>query len=200
VITIDGTEILPGGAAAPSLYAIGYQLSKLPRYGGATIGHWTVLHHSYAAMYYAAMWRPKETWLSIHALLHDAHEAITGDVPRGWKTDDLRTYQHELDQRIYTSLHISTPDLLTARLVKTIDNQLGYNEAQVYAPQTAPVILREGINPQDAHGPKAVKYAETELSMRRYNSEKCGTMYASMVKELLKSMEMHDSEPAPETC
>jgi len=34
-------------------------------------------------------------------LLHDAHEAITGDVPTDVKGDDLRALQSELDDRIY---------------------------------------------------------------------------------------------------
>ncbi len=202
MITISGRNIQRDNHLAPSLYDIGYHCSKQPRFGGATTGHWTVLHHLFAAMLYAYDWRPKQPQLHLYAALHDAHESITSDVPQPWKTDDLRALQQDLDRRIYAMLKIPGPDLMTERMVKTIDNQLVYNEAQVYAPQVAAAILvpgpnyRDSINQLDTRGPKAVKEAELYLARARYDAKKCGQLYEQLITNILKRIEEDDHKGA----
>src|SRR2546427_6773735 len=164
MITTSNVNITRENGAAPTLYDIGYALSKMPRFGGHTVRHWTVLHHLYACAQYAHL-SGGSTKVQIHALLHDAHEAVTGDIPQPWKTDDMRVLQKELDVRIFNSLHLSLPDLVTERIVKQIDNQMVYAEAQWACPQVAAAIIRPGpnyrdsINPSDSKGALAIQRA-----------------------------------------
>jgi len=201
MITISGIDVTPDNHLAPTLYDIGYHCSKLPRFGGATTGHWTVLHHLLAAFQYAVDWQPENRVLQLHAVLHDAHEAITGDMPKPWKTDDLRMLQADLDRRIFAGLGLSAPGLMTGRLVKQIDNQLAYNEAQVYAPQVAKVMLENPnfseINPIDITGPRAVKAAGSWLTIMRFNAKKCGEAYEIIVKTLIEEMQHAKPATAP---
>lgn len=164
MITTSNINITRENGNAPTLYDIGYALSKMPRFGGHTVKNWTVLHHLYACAQYAHL-SGGSVKVQIYALLHDAHEAVTGDIPQPWKTDDTRALQKELDVRIYNSLHLSLPDMVTERTVKQIDNQMVYDEARWCCPQVAAAILRPGpnycdsINPQDRNGGLAVQKA-----------------------------------------
>jgi hypothetical protein len=57
---------------------IARQLGKLCRYAGATPDHWSVARHS---LLVAAL-APDDPTHKMAALLHDAHEALTGDILR----------------------------------------------------------------------------------------------------------------------
>lgn len=178
MITISGADLTPGNGAAPTLYDIGYSLSKVPRFGGHTIKHWTVLHHLYACAQYASL-TGGDVKLQLYALLHDAHEAVTGDIPQPWKTDDMKNLQGELDVRLYHSLHLSLPSLVIDRRVKQIDNQMVYDEALYACPQVAAAIIKPGpnfrdsINPSDLKGKQAVLRAHNMLSEIIMDPIKC---------------------------
>lgn len=140
MITATGTVVSPGGDNAPSLYDIGWNLSRIPRYVGGTPEPWSVLQHSYACAQYA-----RETGgaprVQLHALLHDAHEAVTGDIPYPWKSPDMSAFQEELDRRIFASLFIAGPTPDEAALVKKADEAILFAESKlVGGPNTFHVI------------------------------------------------------------
>lgn len=148
MITISGREIVPGGYDAPSLYDIGYSLSRVPRFGGHTTLPWSVLQHLLACSAYAAA-RGYGATTALYALLHDAHEAVISDIPRPWKTEDMRMHQHELDVRLYHSLGISVPDLFTERLVKGADEIVALAEAAVLGPPGSVKAVGGGNPPNE---------------------------------------------------
>lgn len=82
-------------------------LAKLCRFGGATNTHYSVAQHSVlVADIVAARFPTGGPEAALYALLHDAHEMITGDIPApvkdylhraiGWKL--LDAFEHDLDE------------------------------------------------------------------------------------------------------
>jgi hypothetical protein len=122
-------------------------------------------------------------------MLHDAHEAVTSDIPQPWKTDDMRELQRQLDVRLYGSLNISQPDLITQRTIHQIDNQLVYHEAVQVAPQIAPFIVRPGDNFRDSINridPIAEEAISKCIDWNTYMSpEYWGENYQYQVEEML---------------
>jgi hypothetical protein len=70
----------------------------------------------------------------LYCLLHDAHEAITGDVPTDWKVPEMTALQHELDRRIYRSLGVPEPSMASLRLVAEIDRAVLMAEGKLIGP------------------------------------------------------------------
>lgn len=179
--------MLQEGAAAPTLYDIGYALSQVPRFCGHTTERWTVLHHLYACAIYAEPFGAK---VQLHAALHDAHEAVTSDIPQPWKTEDMRTLQQELDTRLFHSLHLRPPSREVDIHVHRIDNQMVYTEAVLFAPQVAEVILipgdnfREGIHPNDEDAFLSVRAAQ--VAVGDSTPDECGKAYESFVRLLME--------------
>lgn len=190
MITISGQNLTRDGSNAPTLYDIGYALSQVPRFGGHTTRRWTVLNHLYAAWHYADA--KEDANVALHCLLHDAHEAITSDIPQPWKTEDMREIQQRLDVRIYHSLKLRQPDGFTARVIHQIDNQLVYAEAKQFAPQVAAEILkpgdnfRDGINTTDAVSDAAVDWAGRLLV--GLSPDDCGNLYRGSVEMAIKEV------------
>jgi hypothetical protein len=90
-----GEKITP-----PSIPDIGLALSRVPRFGGHTRRPWTVAHHVLWLDDYART-RGANDDIRLGILLHDAHEAVTGDIPTHFKTPDMRGLQRDLDRAIY---------------------------------------------------------------------------------------------------
>jgi len=169
MITITGRDIALNGTDVPSLYDMGYSLIQTPRFAGYTTQKYSVLHHLLGCWQYAIRTKLGDK-VALYALIHDAHESMTGDISQPWKTDDMRELQAELDNRIYQALQIRPPDGETARTIKRIDNQMVYAEAVIVAPQVAAAILKPGdnfrdsINPSDTDAEGAVYTAITMFS------------------------------------
>jgi hypothetical protein len=128
--------------------------------------------------------------VQLYAILHDAHEAITGDIPQPWKTDDMRALQQNLDYRIWSSLKLSQPDLVTQRTIHQIDNQMVYHEATHVAPQVAEAIREPGPNFRDSiqviddDARVAVQeWLPYEIS---FHPERWGKTYKNIVEELIR--------------
>lgn len=102
-LTITGELVLPGNEVAPSLTAIAVGLARRPRWAGQVNGPMCVLAHSLIV----ANLCPRE--YTIDGLLHDAAEAILGDIPTTWKTDADRAREADLMRRIYSSLKREWP-------------------------------------------------------------------------------------------
>ncbi|HET7111694.1 MAG TPA: hypothetical protein VFI41_12550 [Gemmatimonadales bacterium] len=138
MLTQSGIEIIPGGGNAPALQDIAVGLGRMPRFAGQTRGWWSVLHHSFVVELFLRMsmggggsgpfYRP----IRLAALLHDAHEAVTGDVPTTWKTADLKERQRALDVRIGERYGV---DLLAAHsLISQADRAALLAEGQLVGP------------------------------------------------------------------
>lgn len=145
--TFTGREVDPHNRTGPSLTDIAVSLGRHPRFGGmGKAYHWTVLHHSLAAQRLAvACGYGHKTRLL--ALLHDAHEAITGDIPTDWKTPDIREHQDSIDDRIFEEIGVEFTHLEYDR-VKLIDWTLLHAEGHAVGPSNwakvypgVPVVL-----------------------------------------------------------
>lgn len=130
MLTQSGILILPDGQDAPALEDIALGLGRMPRFAGQTRGWWSVLHHSFVVDRIITAIR-QEPSLRLAALLHDAHEAVTGDVPTTWKTVDLKERQRQLDLRLaarYNIRHFGHP------LIRTADREALLAEGKLVGP------------------------------------------------------------------
>lgn len=98
-------------------------LGRTLRFGGHANPEWTVLHHS---MLVALLWLRAYGPEGVeHALLHDLHEAITGDIPSPVKAaigrKEIDRVQDELDLRVYKMVESPLPDTTDKALVKIVD-------------------------------------------------------------------------------
>ena len=115
---------LPGTDAKPHPVDVVFHLGRTRRFGGWANPEWTVLHHSMlVSMLYM---RSFGTAGVQDALLHDAHEYVTGDIPTPVKNllgkKEVKALEEHLDTAIKDSLCISlVPDSITDRLVKFCD-------------------------------------------------------------------------------
>src|SRR6266576_743863 len=107
MMTLGGTLVQRDNTAAPDLSDIATALCRQPRFGGHTRVNWSVAEHSLLCAHLARSWYRGA--IELHALLHDAHEAVTGDIPTTWKTDEMRALQAQLDERIYARLKLPQP-------------------------------------------------------------------------------------------
>lgn len=167
MLTLSGRLILPGGDNSPSLEDLVVSLGRIPRFGGQTRRWWPVLLHlmvcdrilrrgleeSGPAVTPAFAARAR-----LLALFHDAHEAVTGDVPTPWKTDETRKQQTQLDHRIHGHLlpevlplkHLDTPQL-TREVIAAVDHRALLAEGLVVGPPGfADLFYPENVDPGDA--------------------------------------------------
>lgn len=138
---------------AMSLQDIATGLSKMPRFGGQTTIPWTVADHVVAAAHYIQNllvmgFRPHGATpnLVAHVLLHDAHEAMTGDIPTSFKTPDMKALQSRLDERIYLSLGLDLPNVDERAIIKEIDKRMLLAEARVVTPLATYERIAEEVN------------------------------------------------------
>lgn len=105
MITQSGVHVFPDGAGVPTLEDIAVGLGRQPRFAGHTQVWWPVLLHSLVCLRIARrMELPVRQ--QIVCLFHDAHECITGDITRYWKTNDMRLHQADLDRRIFGAMGV----------------------------------------------------------------------------------------------
>lgn len=98
IITRSGRIVSPD-EGVPTIADMAYALANVPRFGGYCRQPWTVAQHSCVVAEIIAM-RGWDESVQLAALLHDAHEALTGDVPTPFKTPDMKDLQDKLDERI----------------------------------------------------------------------------------------------------
>jgi hypothetical protein len=148
--TYSGMNIEPGEAtafnAAPPLRDLAIGMYRACRFGGACRTWWSVLQHSLACAEFVERSVSPTGWadgatrpdykykLKLWALLHDAHEAVTSDVPYPYKPQALKDLQHELDERIYTYYGIPLPNETDLDILKEIDRQLVCAEGAIVGP------------------------------------------------------------------
>ncbi len=103
---------------------IARQLGKLCRYAGATPDHWSVARHS---LLVAAL-APDDPEHKMAALLHDAHEAVTGDILRPmsrmlctFSRREIAGTQEVIDRAFYALLNFN-PKAATRKAVAEADD------------------------------------------------------------------------------
>lgn len=102
-LTYTGRVVRPGGTTHPSLIDIAVGMSRQPRFAGQGKHWWSVLDHSLFCDELVKMLDGNQVAAQAHAgwrlavLLHDAHEALTADVPTDFKGLDLKSEQQVLD-------------------------------------------------------------------------------------------------------
>ena len=109
IVTASGREVsLENGV--PCITDIALSLSRQPRFGGHTRRWWTVLDHSLFCEELADHYAEKmhldanqARALRLAALLHDAHESLTADVPSPFKSFGLNARQATFDRRLFDS-------------------------------------------------------------------------------------------------
>lgn len=167
MMTLEGTHVgLDFGA--PSLRDIALGLSRMPRFGGQTLFEWTVADHVVCAtnllrdlIALGLSLHDATRLLPLHVLLHDAHEAMTGDIPTTFKTGDMKTLQAKLDDRLYTALGIPMPNDVEVRTIKSIDSMMLLAEAKVCTPTTTYDKICEEL--EDIARPFAVDIIEQHI-------------------------------------
>lgn len=101
---------------------------KIPRiYGVSGFGEWSVGQHTMATAFLALYWSvfnkytsEKRDRLVTLALLHDAHEAVIGDILPFFKTSEVKEAIAAVQQDILDSF-VVVEDPLFARELKLID-------------------------------------------------------------------------------
>jgi 5'-deoxynucleotidase YfbR-like HD superfamily hydrolase len=121
-------HVIEANSGSPSLDDIAVQLFRVCRYAGATQMFYPVGLHSMIVADLA----PKH--LELEALLHDASEAVIGDIPSPVKTDDMRAIEHVIMSRIWKSLGFSEPSETNHKLIKIADRAALMAEAFIVAP------------------------------------------------------------------
>jgi len=120
MITFDGQCVAPQNHQAPSLEAIALSLGRQCRFGGQTRQWYCVLAHSMLVCDIAGVIPDSAPSLSLACLLHDAGEAVCGDIPTPWKTEADRRREDEILGRIYDSLGLSHMWPLTIDLAEAV--------------------------------------------------------------------------------
>ncbi len=90
-------------SGAPTINSIGVGLGRMVRFCGHTEKYYTVLAHS---MTVAELVPPQ---FGIYGLMHDAQEALVGDVPTPMKTHVARNREYKLLERIYIANGLPWP-------------------------------------------------------------------------------------------
>jgi hypothetical protein len=138
VKTLSGRMVLPA-SGCPTLLDIAIRTGRAARFGGATRGWWSVLHHHLVCRTIAIHNYHYNPHLALYATIHDGHEACSGDTPTTWKTDWLRAAQRSLDRRIYSVLLlVRDPGSVDRAIVKEIDHRALLAEAAVLGPPGFP--------------------------------------------------------------
>lgn len=159
IYTYSGRKVELDGEGAPSLLDIAVQLGRIPRFAGATEDFWTVLQHSLCAEQLGRYWcdqyegivssmepvevsgRPANmrAYIRLACLIHDAHEALIGDIPSPFKSADMHNVQETFDERLYESLGIPHPrnHKEVTSVVTLVDQALLGAEGKMFGPPTS---------------------------------------------------------------
>lgn len=141
MVTASGIRVEPRGymdgqwgESAPGITDIAQGLGRMCRYGGHTTQWWSVLQHSLACRNIALQIHKTNHLLHLYVLWHDAHEAVTADVPSHWKPNEMEELQEELDIRIRRQYGIPEPSEVDRIIIKMVDKVSLYAEAYLFGP------------------------------------------------------------------
>lgn len=125
-------DLIDGGYV-PTVKDIAQGLVGIPRWAGATIRRWTVLHHSLAVCDLIDA-EHDDPALLLHGLWHDAAEFATGDIPSPHKTTEQRWHEQKIMGLLYEkTLRVRPPSEGEAAQVKNFDDRIKWAEARCLA-------------------------------------------------------------------
>lgn len=178
MMTLSGRHItLDDGF--PTLGDVGTGLSRIPRFVGQTVvPGYSVAHHSYL-VYEIARSQCFPTEIYLHALLHDAHEMMTGDICTTFKTRDMKRLQARLDKRIYAGFGLPQPRLGDRELVRFYDSMALLAEAYILTPAPTYERIAEECN---AH--VNPHYAELVDWVRQWDANQAKARFEMAAEEL----------------
>jgi hypothetical protein len=107
---------------SPSIQDIAVSLGRICRYAGGCVRFFPVLLHSFVVADLV------EQDAKIYALLHDATESIVGDIPRGFKTDEIADVEDLMFEKILRAQQLPLPTAEQWMSVKYADNQALFGE------------------------------------------------------------------------
>lgn len=136
--TYTGRQVSPEGGA-PSLEDIAWQLLHVCRYAGACRVNYTVGIHSMLVADFVAEFHPH---LVFPALLHDGTEACVGDIPKPFKSKEMRHVEDILMDRIWESFGIPALSQEDYKIIKYGDMRALCAEADLIGP---PGLVADGI-------------------------------------------------------
>lgn len=148
-VRIEPSSKFPQFNGVPGLTDIALGLGRMPRFAGQTRRWWTGLHHSLVCCAIGEALAPagrSSDRLALLCLLHDAHEAITGDVPAFFKSKELSAWQEEIDERLFKAFGLWPISLEEHEFIKKVDNIALRAEANVLGP---PNIMCHLLPPTD---------------------------------------------------
>ena len=133
--TYSGIEVTPG-EGVPSLGDIAVHLGRICRFAGAVREFWPVLLHSLAVweLVTSAKTPLMGPRFNLIALLHDASEAVLGDITRPFKTPDTKKIEDAIEEKIYRSLGIRPPSEWEVHIIKRFDDRILYGEVGTIGP------------------------------------------------------------------
>lgn len=181
----------------PTLNDLILGMSRMPRFAGQTRIPYTVLDHSLFACAMAQDEAPGVYALQLAVLMHDAHEAMTGDVPTPFKDDKLREIQRVLDRKISSLVCLNQCDCLFTdhdALIKMYDLRALRAEALVIAAPAlmTPELVAEhfGVAPEQKDVERLRGYV-SDLN----TDEKKSRLFAAMVNVLRTSRDAQGNRP-----
>lgn len=196
MLTASGVLVLPDNDNAPTLDDIALGLSRAARFGGQGRCWWSVLDHSFVVMHLVREALKGEdpvlvATAALYALLHDAHEAVTGDVPTPWKPKALKVAQAELDRRIYARFKLEPPTDSTAEQIRVADRQALVAEAFIVGPENlGGLLVTEGwTKPEKRHTDLVAEQARRWNREGKNLSHRERNRFASTVQHLLLFLE-----------
>lgn len=156
---MSGRLILPTNDQSPTIGDICLGLSRMPRFAGQTRCTWTVAHHSLVCEALARRYLVKQASLDVNGhlyhkimldvLLHDAHEAVIGDIPTPWKTDAIRDAAAQLDRRIYADNNLALPNWESNEVIQLVDYEALLAEGAEIGPVDFIPIAQNNVQPSD---------------------------------------------------
>lgn len=187
MITASGVIVLPTNNGVPRLSDIAISLARLPRFGGHCRRRWTVAHHSLACAEMArTLERVPDSRLQLHLLLHDAHESVTGDVTRHWKTKQVKAQQEELDERIYHFYELPRPTPEEKIRIKEIDDQAMIAEGYFLGPSgIIEFYLEEGRPKPQPWATEAVELIAGDYHDEAYTESYLALAYLTPMEYLI---------------
>jgi len=178
IMTYSGSlfEVFDFSSNPPNIVDVSVGLGRICRFGGQGLRWWPVLLHSMVV----GDLLPKEA--EVYGLLHDAAEAIMGDVPRGFKTPDYKALEVQVLGRIFSGLGLDPMNHATESMVKAADDEALYAESWIIGPPNLGALL-------DKH-----HYHMTEDLIRqyleRYPLEECIRPDGTAVLEFRRRVEV----------
>lgn len=199
LLTYSGRLLTPD-SGHPSLIDIAVGLSRQPRFGGQTTRWWSVLDHtlfcdellqSRHRQYHG--WGDLSSRYRLAVLLHDAHEALTGDIPSPLKTPGMKAVQAQLDERIFGAFY---PGGYTAYLrsivvpdaVRDIDHRALVAEAYAFVNPVGAMSVAQAFGDPNPEDGKALKQYLGEAHYAARPPERWGQYDHPAVQEYLYRM------------